>query len=95
MLIASYPEILSLTTYFFVTLREKEILFKNRQLSLSVFELAIHNPDSMQHAHPGIHASEYMWASVTPDYMILNDGSMDDLKFTVKDLLQDLLVSTQ
>ncbi len=59
------------------------------------FDLAIHNPDAMQHAHPGIHASEYMWASVTPDYMILNDGSIDDLKFTVKDLLQDLLVSSQ
>ena len=59
------------------------------------FELAIHNPDAMQHAYPGIHASEYMWASVTPDYMILNDGSIDDLKFTVKDLLQDLLVSSQ
>lgn len=59
------------------------------------FDLAIHNPDAMQHAYPGIHASEYMWASVTPDYMILNDGSIDDLKFTVKDLLQDLLVSSQ
>ena len=59
------------------------------------FELSANNPDAMHHAYPGIHASEYMWINTKPDYMILNDGSMNDLKSTVKDLLQDLPVSNQ
>jgi hypothetical protein len=54
------------------------------------FELAAHNVDAMPHAHPEIHASEYMWANITPDYLINNEGTIKDLHSIVNDLLEDL-----
>jgi len=59
------------------------------------WDVAKYEPDRMPNLYPEIHASEYSWASVTPDYMIVNDGTIEDLQSTVKDLLQDLLASNQ
>lgn len=59
------------------------------------FEVAKHNVDTMPHLHPEIHASEYMWASIVPDYLITNEGTIDDLYVVVKDLLEDLQSANQ
>ena len=59
------------------------------------FSLAETNADAMQQVYPDIHASEYSWASVTPNYLITNDGTVEDLQTTVTDLLKDLRDSNQ
>lgn len=59
------------------------------------FDIAAKKPDSMATLFPDIHASEYSWCGTQPDYMILNDGSLQDLQSTVTDLLQDLPESSQ
>ena len=59
------------------------------------FSLAETNVDAMQQVYPDIHASEYSWASVTPNYLITNDGTVQDLQTTVTDLLEDLRDSNQ
>ena len=59
------------------------------------FSLAETNADAMQQVYPDIHASEYSWASVTPNYLITNDGTVEDLQTTVTDLLADLRDSNQ
>lgn len=56
------------------------------------FNLASRDPESMPIMYPDVHASEYSWASCTPDYMIVNDGTIDDLRARVMDLLEDLRV---
>lgn len=59
------------------------------------FGLAERDPDSMPQVYPEVHASEYSWCSITPNYLITNDGTLEDLQATVTDLLQDLLASSQ
>lgn len=56
------------------------------------FSLASREPESMPIMYPDVHASEYSWASCIPDYMIVNDGTIDDLRARVMDLLEDLRV---
>ena len=43
----------------------------------------------------GIHASEYSWVGTRFDAVIDNNGSVDDLYTQVKNLVQDLRVSTE
>ena len=57
------------------------------------FNFATTQPENMFQVHPDIHASEYSWVGVTPNYLITNDGTMEDLNIVVTDLLQDLLGS--
>jgi len=59
------------------------------------FGLAERDPASMPQVYPDVHASEYSWCSITPNYLITNDGTLADLQATVTDLLQDLLASNQ
>jgi len=59
------------------------------------FSLAERDPASMPQVYPDVHASEYSWCSITPNYLITNDGTLADLQATVTDLLQDLLASNQ
>ena len=59
------------------------------------FDLAKINPGAMTEVYPDIHASEYSWCSVTPNYVISNDGTLEDLEQVVKDLLEDLHVASQ
>ena len=59
------------------------------------FGLAETNPDSMPQVYPEVHASEYSWCSITPNYLITNDGTLEELKQTVTDLLEDLHVANQ
>jgi len=54
------------------------------------FNFAAKQPDDMHVMHPDVHASEYSWAGITPNYLITNDGSIEDLNKVVKDLLSDL-----
>ena len=59
------------------------------------FDLAKINPGAMTEVYPDIHASEYSWCSVTPNYVIRNDGTVEELERVVKDLLEDLHVASQ
>lgn len=59
------------------------------------FSLAVSDPDSMPHVYPHVHASEYSWARCVPDYLITNDGTLEDLEQTVRDLLADLPDASQ
>jgi hypothetical protein len=59
------------------------------------FKIAETNVEAMPQMHPDIHASEYSWCSVTPNYLITNDGSVKDLLLSVTGLLEDLRDSTQ
>lgn len=59
------------------------------------FGLAETNPDSMPQVYPDVHASEYSWCSITPNYLITNDGTLEELQQTVTDLLEDLHVASQ
>ena len=59
------------------------------------FSLAASNHESMPMVYPDIHASEYSWAGTTPDYLIDNKGTIEDLRKIVNDLLEDLHVTIQ
>jgi len=59
------------------------------------FELAASNPEGMPQIYPDIHASEYSWAGVTPNYLITNDSSIEELQLSVTSLLADLRDSNQ
>jgi len=51
-----------------------------------------HNP-MMPRVYPEVHASEHSWPGCTVDHVIVNDGTFEDLENTVKNLVQDPLVS--
>ena len=59
------------------------------------WNVASKETERMPDLYPDIHASEYSWVGVPPDYIILNDGTIQDLGNRVKDLLEDLPVSNQ
>ena len=59
------------------------------------FSLAASDHESMPVIYPNIHASEYSWASTTPDYLIDNKGTIEDLRKIVNDLLEDLRATSQ
>jgi len=59
------------------------------------FSLAASDHESMPMIYPDIHASEYSWAGTTPDYLIDNKGTIEDLRKIVNDLLEDLRVTSQ
>ena len=59
------------------------------------FSLAASDHESMPVIYPNIHASEYSWASTTPDYLIDNKGTIEDLREIVNDLLEDLRATSQ
>jgi hypothetical protein len=59
------------------------------------FSLAETDVDAMPQVYPDIHASEYSWCSITPNYLITNDTTFADLKNTITDLLADLHDSNQ
>ena len=59
------------------------------------FSLAASDHESMPMIYPDIHASEYSWASTTPDYLIDNKGTIEDLREIVNDLLEDLRATSQ
>lgn len=42
----------------------------------------------------GIHASEYSWVGGKIDYIVDNNGTIDDLFYQIKNLVQDRLVAT-
>jgi len=51
------------------------------------FSLARINPVMMPSMYPGIHASEYSWASTDFDFVIDNNGSIEDLYKNLKNLV--------
>ena len=59
------------------------------------FSLAASDHESMPMIYPDIHASEYSWAGTTPDYLIDNKGTIEDLRKIVNDLLEDLRATSQ
>ena len=59
------------------------------------FSLAASDHESMPMIYPDIHASEYSWAGTTPDYLIDNKGTIEDLREIVNDLLEDLRATSQ
>ena len=59
------------------------------------FSLAASDHESMPVIYPNVHASEYSWASTTPDYLIDNKGTIEDLREIVNDLLEDLHATSQ
>ena len=44
-------------------------------------------------AYPEVHASESSWAGCTEDYVIVNDGTLEDLEESVKSPELSRLVS--
>ena len=59
------------------------------------FSLAASDHESMPVIYPNVHASEYSWAGTTPDYLIDNKGTIEDLREIVNDLLEDLRATSQ
>ena len=59
------------------------------------FSLAASDHESMPVIYPNVHASEYSWAGTTPDYLIDNKGTIEDLREIVNDLLEDLHATSQ
>ena len=59
------------------------------------FSLAASDHESMPVIYPNVHASEYSWAGTTPDYLIDNKGTIEDLRKIVNDLLEDLRATSQ
>jgi len=59
------------------------------------FSLAASDHESMPVIYPHVHASEYSWAGTTPDYLIDNKGTIEDLREIVNDLLEDLRATSQ
>jgi hypothetical protein len=59
------------------------------------FSLATSDSESMPMIYPDIHASEYSWAATKPDYLINNEGTIENLRNVVNDLLEDLRVPNQ
>jgi len=51
------------------------------------FEIARNTPERMTELHPEVHASEWSWVSSELDYTIENDGSIDDLRKKVNELI--------
>lgn len=51
------------------------------------FSLARVDPRMMPSVYPGIHASEYSWASTEFDFIIDNNGSIEDLYRELKNLV--------
>jgi hypothetical protein len=55
-------------------------------------ENTTHNP-MMPRVYPEVHASEYSWPGCIVDHVIVNNGTLEDLENTVKNLAQDPLAS--
>jgi len=51
------------------------------------FNVAKHSPELMPTQHPEVHASEYSWASTDFDFVIDNNGSIEDLYSQLKNLV--------
>jgi hypothetical protein len=51
------------------------------------FNVAKHNPELMSTQYPEVHASEYSWASTDFDFVIDNNGSIEDLYSQLKNLV--------
>lgn len=51
------------------------------------FQVATQAPELMKTAYPKIHASEYSWASTKFDVVVDNNGSIEDLYNSVKNLV--------
>ena len=47
----------------------------------------------MPRVYPEVHASEHSWPGCTVDYVIVNDGTLEDLEETVKSPELSRLVS--
>jgi hypothetical protein len=51
------------------------------------FAVARRNPELMSIQHPEVHASEYSWAATDFDFVIDNNGSIEDLYAQLKNLV--------
>lgn len=51
------------------------------------FTVARRNPELMPIQHPEVHASEYSWAATDFDFVIDNNGSIEDLYAQLKNLV--------
>lgn len=51
------------------------------------FELAKRTPELMSSVYPGVHASEYSWAPTEFDFVIENNGTIDELYAELKNLV--------
>ena len=51
------------------------------------FAVARRNPELMSIQHPEVHASEYSWAATDFDFVIDNNGSIEDLYSDLKNLV--------
>lgn len=51
------------------------------------FNLARKNPHKMPEFYPGVHASEYSWAATEFDFIIDNEGSIEELYAQLKNLV--------
>jgi len=51
------------------------------------FAVARRNPELMPIQHPEVHASEYSWAATDFDFVIDNNGSIEDLYAQLKNLV--------
>lgn len=51
------------------------------------FHLAKTKPSKMPESYPGVHASEYSWAATEFDFIIDNEGSIEELYNQIKNLV--------
>jgi hypothetical protein len=51
------------------------------------FDMARKTPELMKDFYPGVHASEYSWAATEFDFIIDNNGSIEDLYNEIKNLV--------
>ena len=51
------------------------------------FSLAKLSPKKMKEVYPNVHASEYSWASTDFDFIVDNNGSIEDLYTQIKNLV--------
>lgn len=46
--------------------------------------------EAMKKTYPSVHFSEWAWAGVNPDYHITNNGTLEELKSQVKDMVSGI-----
>jgi hypothetical protein len=50
------------------------------------FDVAKYNPEDMPTLYPNVHASEWNWVSMEPDFTVENDGTLEDLRARINRL---------